>query len=267
METFTSTKTDAASKCRGVLYELVMEYSADKMAMCTQSAKELKTCKDPEYRAKLAQMQNYNKERASIAAVATVMMYPSVSGKQDPRYNKQSFPEESRAVQEIDKYTSYIMHRVKEFITVNQGNLKGDKITVAKLNKMLETVGEHELAWQSGKITKAQKIERGRELLKDTLRDTVYAILDDVELVDETKEAKDLRENALVQSTIDVVSRSSTVKQTQITDDFVNQDDISSKDDVHTDEQSENKESKTEDGNSKGADGKKSDNEQAQERM
>ncbi len=214
-EAISKRDTQAKTKCREILFELVMEYSSERMTQTAECAKMLEDCREEEKHVLEAE-RKYYKERASVGAVATVVMYPASHGRTQTNssYNKQSFPEETQAVEQIDRLTGYIVNLVKEFCEVNKDKFGSEKISVttSKLNKMLETSGATQL---EGKSTRAAREEAGRALLKDSLRDTVYAILDGVTPPEsESGEIRDLRQSALTGAAIDR-AESMTIRKTQ----------------------------------------------------
>lgn len=209
-------QTQAKTKCREVLFDLVMEYSSDRMAQTAECAKLIDGCEDEARKCALEAERKYYKERASIGAVATVVMYPSSQGRTQTNssYNAQSFPEETRAVEQIDRLSGYIMCLVKEFCEVNREHY-GDKklaITASKLTQMLETSGATQF---EGKSTRAERIEAGRDMLKESLRDTVYAILDGVTLPPESSEVLELRQTALTSAAVEGAIANSSAKGMQ----------------------------------------------------
>ncbi len=198
---YTAKKTEAEQYCRGFLYELVMEYSQDKMQISNESTKILVNDDECVDQQNLKNMATDNIDRASIGAVSGVMMYAKIKGNsKNSEFNRQNFPAETEAVRRIDNFTGVIMQYTDDFIKQNREQLKGIKITKNNVNKMLITVANQKIKDEElqGNFSRQMKIEMGGEILKEVFKEAVYGILDDVEInKNEDLESQQLRTGAL----------------------------------------------------------------------
>ena len=192
-------RTNAGRECRDFLYEIVMEYSMDHLNATADCAKKIKATKDEKELEELKELEAENKGKSSVGSVAGAMMYALAKNRaQTTDYNAKNFPRESVAVSEIDRLTHHIIEEVKEFARLNPETVKGDNISVKKINQYFEALGNNALG-DSPKVTRIQKIEKGREILRLSLKDSVYDILDSVSLPEtgESAEISRLRSEAL----------------------------------------------------------------------
>jgi len=198
---YTAKKTEAEQYCRGFLYELVMEYSQDKMQISNESTKKLANDVECVDQQNLKNMATDNIDRASIGAVSGVMMYAKIKGNsKNSEFNRQNFPAETEAVRRIDNFTGVIMKYTDDFIKQNREQLKGIKITKNNVNKMLIAVANQKIKDEElqGNFSRQMKIEMGGEILKEVFKEAVYGILDDVEInKNEDFESQQLRNGAL----------------------------------------------------------------------
>lgn len=191
-------RTNAGKECREFLYEIVMEYSVEHLKETADLAKEIKRTKDKDKKEELQESEALNKGRSSVGSVASAIMYSMIKNKTlDSNYNAKNFPRESQAVQEIDRLTHHIIEEVREFVSSNPDAIKGNSISVKKINQYFEALGATAYG-DFAKTTRVQKIEKGRELLKASLHDAVYGILDNVTLPSglESPEVASLRGSA-----------------------------------------------------------------------
>ena len=190
-------RTNAGRECREFLYELVMEYSMEQLKETAGFAKAIKSTKDKEQKQELMEHEAEAKGKSSVGSVAGAILY-SVARNTSlaADYNAKNFPRESEAVRKIDRLTHHIIEEVKQFARENPDEIKGDNVSVKKINQYFETLGALDT---TEKASRAQRIVAGREIVKETLRDVVYDILNGVTLPSgdgESKDVADLRDKA-----------------------------------------------------------------------
>lgn len=228
---YTAKKTVATNCCREIICELVKEYSSEQLGYVENLEAEIKKSKDKTSKPYLTNALAFSVDHTKVGSTVRTLLEEKMEKKtKGPSYSANSFPEEYNAMREIDQYTGYIMSKVKEFVDIN--DIKDKKITKGNVNKLLETIGEKELEEriQSGQIvTRNEKLDAGKALIKEVLRTGVYDILDSVhldtqiekthtipqenkEVLEDKKALEEKKEKNLVQSNLDNYSNGNAKK-------------------------------------------------------
>lgn len=175
---YTGRKSEASDECRKIVLDLIDEYTGVQKGgveglrnVIRSGSTNPDTLKELEYQELRAR---------TVSNVRPVFMGKMNGGSGYSRLDYTDVPE-YEATEKLEQYAGWIMALAKDFMEKN--GYKGTTITKGTINTMLRVAGEKALAdriAKGEKFTRTDKIEAGKELLKDAMHDQVWGILDDV---------------------------------------------------------------------------------------
>ncbi len=174
---YTGRKSAASDECRKIVLDLIDEYTGVQKNEVEGLRNVIKSGSTPDT---LKELEYQELRARTVSNVRPVFMGKMNGGSGYSRLDYTDVPE-YEATEKLEQYAGWIMALAKDFMEKN--DYKGTTITKGTINTMLRVAGEKALAdriAKGEKFTRTNKIEAGKELLKDAMRDQVWGILDDV---------------------------------------------------------------------------------------